>query len=282
MVLNTALNTENNPAFAGGSTISKGQSFFVRTYKNFTGFTNPSVPAENRAVNAPSTTHPLEQIIVADSLVFRNKMRTTAPNTTFSKITTETLEDKLWLNLTDSTNYSVQLGIYFKPTGNAQFVQGEDVTTIHGRKYDFYTQATTEDLIIDVQNEFDIDKVIPLGILNISDYPAQIFTISIPKKGGVFNTQTVYLEDTLLGVIHNLSLSNYSFSSTAVVTEERFKLLFSDDLSTFTNKKAILENEILLKVATTLYMSFLQTKKYKVYKYSIFIRQIVRGCYSIK
>jgi hypothetical protein len=51
--------------------------------------------------------------------------------------------------------------------------------------------------------------------------------VSIPRKEGVFATQTVYLEDRLLGIVHNLSQSNYTFTSNTMVTENRFYLQFS-------------------------------------------------------
>ena len=246
---NMSLNTENNAAFAGGSILASGQSFFVRTYKDFTSFSNPAVPAQIIAQNAPVTTHPLEEIITAGKVQFRNFMRTTAANITFSKNATArntaTAGDKLWVNLTDSNNFTAQLGIYFKLTGTAVYSSREDAVTIAGRKYNFYTQSTPEDLLIDVQDAFDITKVIPLGITNLTGHN-QTFTISIPKKGGVFNSQEIYLEDTLLGTFYNLTTSNYTFATGESIIEGRFNLRFTNTISNFSSK--IIDNQVLVKV----------------------------------
>jgi hypothetical protein len=271
------LNTQNNPDFAGGSTIATGQSFFVRTYKDFTGFTNAPIAPINGPYNAATTQ---EEILSAGNVVFKNKMRTTALNVTFSKLSnkdnsiggaTENTGDKLWVNLTDANNYAVQLGIYFKPTGSAEFVQGEDASTIHGRKYNFYTQSTAEDLIVDVQDGFNEEKTIPLGIVNVSQDQQQSFTISIPKKSGVFDTQTVYLEDTQLGVIHNLSQSSYSFITIGAVTEGRFRLRFTNDLTTVNSRTKNMENEVLLQIKNdTVFVQSLNKKIANVQVFDIY------------
>lgn len=263
------LNTENNTVFAGGSTIATGQSFFVRTYKDFTGFANAPVAPINGAYNSSTTP---EEILLAGNVVFKNKMRTTAPNTTFSRMSNnagnmvgsnENPGDKLWVNLTDTDNYAVQLGVCFKPTGSEGFIEGEDTSTIHGRKYNFYTQSTTEDLIIDVQNSFSEEKIIPLGIVNTSQNQQQSFTISIPKRTGVFETQTVYLEDTQLGIVHNLSQSGYSFTTNGSVIEGRFQLRFTNNSSTFINRKAKEHAEVTLYVENDAVIVLSLNKKIK-------------------
>jgi hypothetical protein len=60
--------------------------------------------------------------------------------------------------------------------------------------------------------------------------------VSIPRKEGVFNNQEVYLVDSLTGVQHNLSQSNYTFTTSQVITEGRFKLVFTTNYSNTTNK----------------------------------------------
>ncbi len=261
-----SLNTESNPFFAGNNILASGQSFFVRTYKDFTGMT-PANPIVTTSLSTPNG----QQIAPAGNVLFNNSMRTTAPNITFSRTSTIIEGDKLWVNLTDSTNYTAQLGVYFKPTGHAGFVQNEDAPTIQGRKYNFYTQSTPEDLLIDVQDGFDTSKVIPLGMVNVSDNINQSFTISIPKKGGVFSSQIVYLEDTQLGILHNLSASNYTFTANTNIVEGRFNLRFTNNITTFTTKSSGLENGILLKVSNdTLFVSSSNKKIKSVHVFDIY------------
>lgn len=230
------LNDQFNGTFVGGNILSSGQSFVVRTIKKPEDFGGVFIPAETVPSNITPATHPLQQIISAGNLIFRNVMRTTAPNTTFSRTAnasfnmaniTET--DKLWISLTDTNNYTVQLGVGFKTNTSANYIQGEDFTSIGGRKYDFYTKSTPEDLIIDIQDAFTTDKIIPLGITNLSENQNQSFTISLPNKTGVFTTQEVYLYDNLLNSYHNLSNSSYSFTTNGVLTENRLSLRFTQN-----------------------------------------------------
>lgn len=220
-----------NIAFNSQGLLASCQSFFVRT-KN-----SPSLPQNNTGT-----------IQLAGNLTFKNKMRSILPNTTFARSTSNTeLGDKIWLNVTDASNYSAQLGIAFNNLATAAFNDNEDIKTIQGRKYNFYTQSTTEDLIIDVQDAFTTNKIIPLGLLNISDILNQAFTISVPKKGGVFNSQTIYLEDSLLQICHNLTASPYSFTTSQTITEGTFKLRFTPVEFTANNKNSF-ENNVTARV----------------------------------
>jgi hypothetical protein len=231
-----SLNTELNPDFAGDNILASGQSFFVRTEKDFSGFANAPIAAEV-APATPATIHPQEEIITAGNIQFRNYMRTTEPNITFSRMassranqtnTNQITGDKLWVNLTDANDFTAQIGIYFKPSGNAGYLPTEDAVTIAGRKYNFYTQSTTEDLLIDVQDAFETSKVIPLGITNITSQNQQ-FTISIPKKGGVFASQDVYLFDNVTQIYHNLSNGNFTFTTNEAIIENRYSLVFTQN-----------------------------------------------------
>ena len=174
-------------------------------------------------------------------------MRTTEPNNTFSRVSqfnqtthrnSVTSSDKLWVNLTDASGYAVQLGVVFKEEATAAYNQNEDIETVHGRKYNFYTQTTAKDLIIDVQDEFNTSKEIPLGILNNNSIPNQTFTISIPKKSGIFNSQPVYLYDAETATTHNITNGAYSFTTNQVITEGRFILVFEPNTSTIASKQS--------------------------------------------
>ena len=239
------LNDQFNGTFGGGNILSSGQSFVVRTIKRPEDFGGVYIPAETVPSNISPATYPLQQIIGAGNLIFRNVMRTTAPNTTFSRLanavsntTDEIQNDKLWVNLTDTNNFTIQIGVAFKTLADANYKQGEDFTTIEGRKYDFYTQSTSKDLIIDIQDAFTTDKIIPLGITNISENQNQSFTISLPNKSGVFTSQEVYLYDNLFNSYHNLSNSSYSFATNGMITENRFSLRFSQNYSTLAKYKS--------------------------------------------
>lgn len=160
---------------------------------------------------------------------------------------------EIWVNLTDANNFTAQIGIYFKSTGNANYLPVEDAVSIAGRKYNFYTQSTSEDLIIDVQDAFDLSKVIPIGITNITGQNQQ-FTISIPKKSGIFLTQEVYLFDRITQTYHNLCSGNFTFNSNDAIVENRFSLVFTQNSNNLAKTSLsegfeikLLENELTVK-----------------------------------
>jgi len=271
-----SLNTENNAVFAGGSILASGQSFFVRAYKDFSGFANAPIAAEVAPVT-PATIHPQEEIITAGNIQFRNYMRTTEPNITFSRMTSDSANqtntnpitgDKLWVNLADANDFTAQLGIYFKPSGNAGYLPTEDAVTIAGRKYNFYTQSTTEDLIIDVQDAFETSKVIPLGITNLTGQNQQ-FTISIPQKGGVFDSQEVYLFDSITQTYHNLSNGNFTFTTNDAIIENRFSLVFSQNNVTLAQRNMI-DNLTISVLNDTLTITSANKKITKVQVFDIY------------
>lgn len=224
MIIDPSQDPYSNNEFINLSTLASCQSFFVMAKDPDPGLNEPSL--DTGLIETLGNVH------------FKNYMRTTAPNNTFSKVATfsnsqinvSDNEGKIWLNLTDSGGYTVQLGVVFKENGYANYNQNEDIETIQGRKYNFYTQTSSiKDLIIDVQDAFNVTKEIPLGILRLNNSLSQSFEISIPKKEGVFETQTIYLIDSFLGITHNLSQNNYSFSLSQQITEDRFKLVFIEN-----------------------------------------------------
>lgn len=234
MIIDPVFN--GNIPFNSEGILASCQSFFVRTKDPVGGYT-------------VTNTGLIEQ---AGDLVFKNKMRTTAANTTFARLNnakntvllTETHNDKLWVNLTDNEGYTAQLGLAFLQNATTDYLIGEDVKTVNGRKYNFYTKSTNEDLIIDVQDAFNENKVIPLGITNTSENAQMMFTISIPKKEGVFNTQNVYLHDALLNIYHNLTNGAYTFTTNSAIIDNRFNLVFTTNPITFT--KQVDTNEVIV------------------------------------
>ena len=104
--------------------------------------------------------------------------------------------------------------------------------------------------IENVQNKFTIqgkapealnlDEVIPLGFktsINVST----LYTLSISRLEGPFlNTNTIYLKDNLLNTYHDLSTSNYTFTSDVGEFNSRFELVFKNP--TLTNEAYELPN----------------------------------------
>jgi hypothetical protein len=70
---------------------------------------------------------------------------------------------------------------------------------------------------------FNSNDEIPLGYKSTV---AGNFEIKLSNFDGLFTNQDVFLEDTLLNVIHNLKSGNYSFATEIGTFDTRFKLIF--------------------------------------------------------
>jgi len=74
----------------------------------------------------------------------------------------------------------------------------------------------------------DLDEIIPIGFIT-SITEATIYTLSIAQLQGDFLTNnTVYLHDKSMGIVHDLSASNYSFTSETGMFNSRFDIVFKD------------------------------------------------------
>ncbi|MCB0434133.1 MAG: hypothetical protein KDD18_14490, partial [Mangrovimonas sp.] len=75
----------------------------------------------------------------------------------------------------------------------------------------------------------NLDEVIPLGFSTTINVPTT-YTLSIAQLEGDFlTTNTIYLKDNLLNLYHNLSASDYSFTSEAGEFNARFEIVFQDN-----------------------------------------------------
>lgn len=162
---------------------------------------------------------------------FNNAMRVSGNNTDFLR-TAEVEEDRLWLNLTTDQGIFRQVMVGFHESAGDGFAQGEDGPRMENGNYaDFYSVISGSPYRFAIQTlaPFEISKTVPLGI-EITQ--AGIYHINFDRGEGVFaQYQKVYLEDTYLNIIHNLTEGPYTFNS-AVGTEieDRFILRFTNDV----------------------------------------------------
>jgi hypothetical protein len=89
---------------------------------------------------------------------------------------------------------------------------------------------------------FNENDVIPLGFKVTT---AGSYEIKLSNFDGIFDTQKVYLEDLLLGVIHDLKDSNYSFVSASGTFDNRFVLRFTSSALT-TSSAVFNENSVIV------------------------------------
>ena len=72
---------------------------------------------------------------------------------------------------------------------------------------------------------FDVNDLVPIGYKAIN---SGIYKIAISAVDGLFqNGQSIYLEDKLLNVIHDLRSAPYSFGTESGIFEDRFVLRYT-------------------------------------------------------
>jgi len=172
-------------------------------------------------------------------VIFRNNMRVanTTANSQFFKNTNSkgnAKPNKLWINLTSNQGAFNQTaiayvegatnnfdGTYFDaPKPSAIVTAAILYTNIDGSNKKFAIQGKAE-------HSINQDEIISLGFKTNTD-ASTLLTLSIDHLEGDFLTgNTIYLKDNLLNTLHDLSASNYTFTSDVGEFNTRFEIVFS-------------------------------------------------------
>lgn len=172
-------------------------------------------------------------------IVFKNEMRLLSgavmDNSQFfksgivSKSAGELEKNRLWLNLTNEQGAFKQTLIGYITGGTNGYEGSFDGVSYDGNQYvDFY--SVNQGLNLAIQGRalpFQKKDSITLG------YKSAIvgeFKISIDHTDGVLASQKVFLEDKLLGVLHDLKES-YSFTTEKGIFNDRFVLRYQDKMA---------------------------------------------------
>lgn len=151
------------------------------------------------------------------------------------KSKTSSSTNKLWLNLTSDNGVFNQVLIgYLNMASNNYDGDAFDApkNLSAGAASILYTSIPDSDKKFAIQakaeNSLNENEIISLGFDTNIDVPT-LYTLSIAQLQGDFLTNsTIYLKDTLLNKLHNLSESDYNFTSEVGEFNERFKVTFTD------------------------------------------------------
>ncbi|WP_299884507.1 T9SS type A sorting domain-containing protein [uncultured Lacinutrix sp.] len=201
--------------------IPSGQGFFVE-YHNMGSSTGSSTNGDGDTIT--------EGIVT-----FNNSMRSTGNNNQFFRTSNSTNEtNKLWIYLSSDTGVSSQIlvgyldgatnlndGAFYDATRNKSIGNNTFLfSTIENSDYNYAIQGKAPESLT-------LNEVIPLGLYTTITNPV-IYSISISHfEGDFFNSNTIYLRDNYNNVIHNLSDSNYNFTSNSGDFRDRFEIVFN-------------------------------------------------------
>lgn len=165
----------------------------------------------------------------ATSLSFTNAMRSTDTANQFFKNTEETnmlTGDRIWLNISNASGADNQMLVGYFSTATLGVDFGIDGKAIEDAPVSLTMDLSGTKYLIQGRPVFDVTDVVPL---HFKTTYSGMHTISIDHVDGVFlGSQTVYLKDKLLNVIHDIETTAYSFTTAAGAYADRFELVYQN------------------------------------------------------
>ncbi len=163
-------------------------------------------------------------------------------NSTSTELSLE--KHRYWLDITNTEGAFKQalIGYVETATNGIDRLFDGDMVDI-GNAITMYT--IVEDTKLSIQGKalaFDVNETIPLGYKSTIN---STYTIRLSDFDGLFESQNIYLEDTLLNVIHDLKSSPYSFATVSGTFDERFVLRYTTN-ALGTNNPVFNENTVVV------------------------------------
>lgn len=237
-----------------GSSAGSVSDYFIGAGQGFFVLMNPNTAATN------------ENVVFSN--VMRNKLYA---NDQFFRTNTSTETQtqnngRIWLDIVSSTASSRAMVGYINGATNQKDRLFDAIVNL---KVDMTIYSLIDFEGQNIQGRqlpFNQNDQVKLGV----KVPANgNYTIAIGQVDGFFanSTQTIYLEDKLLNVIHNLSLAPYQFSANQGIANDRFVLRFTNQTLGNEDFDSI-ENNV--KVFTTDNGIYLNSKLENIKNYEVY------------
>ncbi|MBT8272911.1 MAG: T9SS type A sorting domain-containing protein [Bacteroidia bacterium] len=230
-VINLTGETAGNSGVTPNRFIPSGQGFFI-SYSDDAG-TNGSFP------------------IYSNTITYKNSMRVAdnSSNNQFFEANEETQNfgeanplsstsefNKLWLDLNSDNGVFNQILVGYVPGATDGFdgMILDAYKNLSSSLYaGLYTFIEGQEKVFTIQGKnplsLNLDEIIPVGFSTKITEPT-LYSFSIPRKEGEFlNTNAIYLKDHLLNITHDLTVSDYSFTSDIGEFNDRFDIRFTED-----------------------------------------------------
>ncbi|MFC4723072.1 lamin tail domain-containing protein [Geojedonia litorea] len=204
--------------------IPSGQSFFI-VY-------------DNAAAGTQISSNPN---IKEGYVVFKNTMRMAdgTSNSQFfrtsesNSVKSKKLPNKLWINLTSDNGVFNQIAVGYvdKATDGYDGMAYDTPRNLSSELFSsIYTLIPNENKKLAIQGKspqsLTLDEKIILGFDTVISI-ATLYTLSIDKiEGDFLAANPMYIRDNLMHINHNLSASNYTFTSEVGEFKDRFELVF--------------------------------------------------------
>jgi hypothetical protein len=197
------------------------------------------------------------------NVTFNNCMRLVSDNDQFFRVNlmdelnNVVEKDRFKLNLKGENGVFSQILIAYLPEATMNYDRMYDAGVNSVSTTKFYSiheslEGNVRPLSINARPDFFDTDFVPLGVFKNNTDEAS-FEISISDLEGIFTTDqvTVYLHDKLLGIYHDLSTGNYSFTMSLNMTNDRFEVVYnyevlSNEIFDVLDVKALLTHQSLV------------------------------------
>ncbi|MCK0123027.1 choice-of-anchor D domain-containing protein [Gelidibacter sp. F2691] len=166
------------------------------------------------------------------TLTFKNSMRMAdhTSNAQFFRDDLTPVANKFWINLTSDTGLFNQILVAYVEGAT----DGFDGFTYDAERHSLSVGASIHTLIPNrtqtyaiqgkAPSSLTLEEVIPIAFQTTLSQPT-VYTLSVAQtQGSFFKEQHIQLQDNLLERSHNLSTSDYSFTSAAGAFNDRFEI----------------------------------------------------------
>ncbi len=259
MIGNPYPSTINADSFLFDNTANiTGTIYFWRKINNAAGTAYATYTLGGATTTSPTSPTPNGIIQVGQGFIVEAKNFTTPTATflnshrignnqnQFFRNSTDVEKNRIWLNLTNSSGLFSQTMIGYMTNATNGFDELLDGKYINDNATSLTSLLDNEEYAIQLKGlPFNDLDTVPL-LFKTSN--AGNFTVSIDHVDGLFETenQSVYLKDSLLQNIHNLSASTYNFTTNEGVFPNRFEIVFREqslDNSDFNANSVVLYSQ---------------------------------------
>lgn len=191
-------------------------------YYNLTGGTTSPLNIETLGYVQPGQGFLFRPTAPVVNVTFRNSMRLAVPYLFFRTANPD--RHRYWLNLKKDGDRMSQLLVGYLPDATEQFDGGYDGALIPTGNYMGVNVEDDVCAIVAKPIPFETDSAIPL---NLHIEQAGNYSISFDHADGLFGEgQQIYINDTVLGVTHNVTESPYEFLSETGDFPDRLKIVY--------------------------------------------------------
>jgi hypothetical protein len=188
----------------------------------------------------------------ADATFTNSMRRDIHTNQFFKNAQTQPEMSRYWLDIKGTSASSVIAMVYMAEgtTGIDAGLDAQGITS--GAPVSLYSIAADMNLAIQTRPAFAISDMVPLGYKAVD---AGQFTISVHRKDGVFESQTIYLKDKYEGLVRNLTENDYTFSTGAGTFNDRFEVVYTTAALSTDTPVAVQNNVVVYKNNNTIAVS---------------------------